>query len=88
MFGLISKKKVINAFAKNLANKQKKADKLYYIDNNQESSSWMLDGVYHMQNLMKDLGITKEVYNLAYKIYDFRNSGKKDYKPDLNTLKA
>jgi len=86
MFGLISKKRVINAFAKDLAYKQKKADKLYYLNNNQTRSSWMLDGVYHMQELMKNLGITKEVYNQAYKIYDFRNSGKKDHKPNLDEL--
>lgn len=88
MFGLISKKKMISTFAKELAYKQKKADKFYYIDNNQEMSSYVLEHVDEIKDLTIKLGITKDVYNEAYKIYDFRNSGKKDYEPDLDALRV
>lgn len=87
MFGIMTKRKIIKAFAKDIAYKQKRADWQYYIGNDKEMSSYMLEGVSHMQRLMRDLGITAEVYKEAYKIYDFRNSGKKDFVPNLEELK-
>jgi len=86
MFGLISKRKLISTFAKELAYKQRRADHWYYIRNNQEMSSYVLEHIEGIRNLALKLGITKEIYDMAYKIYDFRNSGKKDYKPNLNEL--
>ena len=87
MFGLISKKSLVNVFAKELAGKQVKADHWYYVNNNQEMSSYVLQHTDALKNIATKLKIVKEVYNQAYKIYDFRNSGKKDFQPDINKIK-
>jgi predicted MPP superfamily phosphohydrolase len=87
MFGLTRKKTIIKVFAKELARLQKRADKYYYIDNDQDMSSYMLDRVIPLKDLTNKLGITNKVYDEAYKIYDFRNSGEKDYSPDLEELR-
>lgn len=87
MFGLIRKKTIIKVFAKELARLQKRADKYYYIDNDQDMSSYMLDRVIPLKDLTNKLGITNKVYDETYKIYDFRNSGEKDYSPDLEELR-
>jgi hypothetical protein len=50
-------------------------------------SSYTLDKVIPLRDMCRDLGIEKQVYEEAYKIYDFRNSGKDDYEPDLELLK-
>jgi hypothetical protein len=85
-FGFISKKKIIKLFAEELAEKQKDADYWYYIKNNQEMSSFMLEKVDELKTLLIKFDVCNEVYNEAYKIYDFRNSGKKDFVPDLELL--
>ena len=87
MFGLMSKKKIIKLFAEELADRQKKADYWYYIKNDQQMSSYLLEAADEIKTLTIKFGICKEVYNEAYKIYDFRNSGKKDFVPDFKLLK-
>lgn len=57
----------------------KKADKFYYEQNNKDMSSYCEDHALVIKNLAIKLGICEEVYQEAYKIYDFRNSGKKGY---------
>lgn len=86
MFGLIKKKQVVQTFAIKIAELQKNADIYYYIKNDQEYSSRYLDQIIPIKNLAINLGICKEVYEEAYKIYDFKNSGKKGWKPDYNKL--
>lgn len=87
MFGLVTRKRIISEFAKDIAHKQKRADYYYYVNNDQEMSSFMLDGVHHMCDLMRNLCIMDEVYNKAYEYYNFRNSGKKGFIPDMELLK-
>lgn len=77
------KKKLIKVFAIDLAYKQKKADYYYYIKKDQKMSSFMLDGVWHMKKLLSAFGITSRVYQKAYAIYDFRNSGRDGYEQEI-----
>lgn len=86
MFGLIRKKKVIKLFAKELAEKQRKADWWFYIRHDNEMSSFCLQQADEIKTLVIKFNITNEVYNEAYKIYDFRNSGKANFTPDLSKL--
>ena len=66
-------------FAEELASKQRKADLWFYNMNNKEMSDYILIGAETLKNLAIKLDICQEVYNEAYKIYDFRNSGKRGY---------
>lgn len=94
----ITKKKLIKQLAEELAYLQIRADWWYYCYPNemvdkesnitkQDMSSRELDAVTELKNICVGLGICSEVYNEAYKIYDFRNSGKKDYKPDVEHIR-
>lgn len=92
----ITKKKLIKKFAEELAYLQIRADWWYYcfpsekVDEDitkQDMSSKELDAVTELRCICNDLGILKEVYDEAYKIYNFRNSGKKDYVPDVELIK-
>ena len=86
----ITKKKLIKKLAEELAYLQIRADWWYYVyseKDNKEMSSKQLDAVDELRCICNDLGILKEVYDEAYKIYDFRNSGKKDYVPDVGLIK-
>lgn len=92
----ITKKKLIKKFAEELAYLQVRADWWYYcfpsekVDEDitkQDMSSKELDAVTELRCICNDLGILKEVYDEAYKIYDFKNSGKKDYVPDVELIK-
>jgi hypothetical protein len=85
---IITRKRIVKEFANRIANLQKKADKWFYVSKNQEMSSYILDRVIPIKEMCEDLGIVKQVYEEAYKIYDFRNSGKSDFKPDLDKLKT
>lgn len=87
MFGLISKKKVIKAMAETLAHTQVNADYWYYINKDQKMSSFCLDESQALIELLRKLHISRSVYDEAYKIYDFKNSGKKDFVPDLDNIK-
>lgn len=75
----MDKEFIINIFAEELATKQRKADEWYYLQNNQKMSSHLLDQALAIKELAIKLGIDNEVYNKAYQIYDFRNSGKTGY---------
>ena len=50
-------------------------------------SSSILENVTELRCICNDLEILKEVYDESYKIYDFRNSGKKGYVPNLELIK-
>lgn len=88
----ILKKKLIKRFAEELAYLQIRADWWYYAldmkdEEKQNASSMQLDAVIELRCICHDLGILNEVYDEAYKIYDFRNSGKKDFIPDVELIK-
>lgn len=89
----ITKKKLIKELSKELAYLQINADWWYYvysskdINERREMSSSNLDDVVELRTICYTLGILKEVYDEAYKIYDFRNSGKEGYKPDIELIK-
>lgn len=92
----ITKMKLIKKFAEELAYLQIRADWWFYcfpsekVDENitkQDMSSKELDAVTELRCICHDLGILSEVYDEAYKIYDFRNSGKKDYVADVELIK-
>ena len=94
----ITKKKLIKQLAEELAYLQIRADWWYYcypseiVDKEsnitkQDMSSRELDAVTELKNICVGLGICPEVYAEAYKIYDFRNSGKKDYEPDVKLIR-
>ena len=87
----ITKKKLIKKFAEELAYLQIRADWWFYVsslkdEEKQNMSSMELDAVTELRCICLDLGILKEVYEEAYKIYDFRNSGKKDFVPDIELI--
>ena len=88
----ITKKKLIKKLAEELAYLQIRADWWYYVasgnkEENQNMSSMQLEDVTELRCICNDLGILKEVYDEAYKIYDFRNSGKKDYVANVELIK-
>lgn len=86
----ITKKKLVKKLAEELAYLQIRADWWYYISNvkdKQEMSNMELEGVTELRCICYELGILKEVYKEAYKIYDFRNSGKKDFVPNVDLIK-
>lgn len=92
----ITKKKLIKKLAEELAYLQIRADWWYYcfqsekVDENttkQDMSSMELYGVTELRCICNTLGILKEVYDEAYKIYDFRNSGKNDFVPNVELIK-
>ena len=88
----ISKKKLVKKFAEELAYLQIRADWWYYVsqvkeEERQNMSSMQLDRVTELRCICHDLGIIEEVYKEAYKIYDFKNSGKKDFIPNIELIK-
>lgn len=82
----IEKKELISKFAEEMARLQKKADKYYYIEDNKEMADYVLIYAVELKNFASKLGISDEMYHEAYTIYDFRNSGKKDYMPSKEQL--
>lgn len=99
----VTKKKLIKTLAEELAYLQIRADWWYYcfndgknpdkvIDNGTEitvrdMSSSELDLVTEVKTIAMRFDILSKVYEEAYKIYDFRNSGKKDFVPDIELIK-
>lgn len=94
----ITKKKLIKTLAEELAYLQIRADWWYYCFSNdivdkesnitkQDMSSSELDLVTEVKTIASRFGILNKVYEEAYKIYDFRNSGKKDFVPDIELIK-
>jgi len=88
MFILVSRKRMVKEFAEKIAAIQKKADKEYYKphlknfkpeEGMNEHAAWLVDQINPLKELCQKLGIVDRVYTEAYKIYDFRNSGKRGY---------
>lgn len=86
VYSFIERDELINKFAKELARLQKKADKYFYIDNDTEMADFELSYATEVKELASKLGICNEMYEKAYKIYDFRKSGKTGYKPTEQQL--
>lgn len=86
VFEFIEKKELINKFAKEIARLQKKADRYYYIENDKEMADYVLIYAIELKEFASKLGICEEMYQEAYKIYDFRNSGKDGYVPNADQL--
>ena len=89
---LTKRKSIIKELAQELAYLQIRADWWFYIANgdkeeNRNMSSSQLDLVTEVKEISNRFGIINEVYAEAYKIYDFRNSGKKDFVPDIELIK-
>lgn len=86
----ITKKKLVNKLSEELAYLQIRADWWYYVSRSEEKqdmSNMMLEAVTELRCICNELGIIKEVYEKAYKIYDFRNSGKKGFVADIELIK-
>lgn len=86
----ITKKKLVKKLAEELAYLQVRADWWYYVYNGkdkQEMSSKQLDAITEVRCVCIELGILQDVYKEAYKIYNFKNSGKKDFVPDVELIK-
>ena len=75
----IPKKSVVEALANELACYQKQADVAYYDCSDQETSDDILEKAMAIKELANLLALGGDVYERAYQIYDFRNSGKKGY---------
>ena len=85
---LVTRKTIIKEFAKQIADLQQRADKEYYkphlknykpVEGKNDHASWILDQVNPLKRMCQHLGIVTKVYEEAYKIYDFHNSGKVGY---------
>ena len=85
---LVTRKRIIGEIAKEIADIQRRADVEYYKPhlknykpeaNENDHAAWILDQVHPVMRLAEKMGISKEVYEKACKIYDFRNSGKSGY---------
>lgn len=103
MLGLITKKRLIKTLAEELAYLQIRSDWWYYcfadgknpdyvLDKEtgitvQDMASSQLEFVTEVKTIAMRLEILPNVYEEAYKIYDFRNSGKKDFVPDIDLIK-
>lgn len=99
----ITTEKLIKTLAEELAYLQISADWWYYCFNDGKNpdkvineytgttarnmSSSKLDSVNEVRVIASELGILSKVYEEAYNIYDFRNSGKKDFVPDIELIK-
>ena len=94
----ITKKRLIKILAEEIAYLQIRADWWYYCFSNdmvdkennitkQDMSSSELDLVTEVRAIAMRFDILPQVYEEAYKIYDFRNSGKKDFVPDIELIK-
>ena len=82
----ITRKKLIKKFAEEMARLQMEADRFYYINKDNKMSDFVLNYASELKDFSKRLGICNEMYQEAYKIYDFRNSGKKDHTPSQEVL--
>lgn len=85
-YEFIERKELIEKFAKEMARLQKKADKYYYIENNKDMADFVLNYATEVKGLASKLGICEEMYQEAYKIYDFNFSGKREYMPTKEQL--
>ena len=94
----ITKKKLIKTLDEEIAYLQIRDDWSYYcfpsdvVDKEsnitkQDMSSSELDLVTEVRAIAMRFDILSQVYEEAYKIYDFRNSGKNDFVPDIELIK-
>lgn len=83
-----SRKSIIKKFAYEMAYLQVGADYWHYIVENQDIVDNYMERIFEIKDFTHMLGILDEVYEEAYKIYDFRNSGKKDFVPIKNYIKT
>lgn len=65
--------------AQNIARLQYQADNWYYRKDNKNMSEYFLHQVTPLKDIAIKNGIDCNVFKKAYKIYDFRNSGKAGY---------
>lgn len=56
-------------------------------EENQNMSNSQLECVTELRCICNDLGILNKVYDEAYKIYNFRNSEKKNHVADVELIK-
>lgn len=90
----INRASLIKKLATDLAYLQINADWWFYCyhspsnveDERQRMSSHSLDLVTEIREIANYFKIVDDVYDEAYEIYDFRNSGKKDFKPDIKYI--
>lgn len=82
----ITRKKLIKKIAEEMARLQMEADRFYYINKDNKMSDFVLNYASELKDFSKRLGICNEMYQEAYKIYDFSKSGKKDYIPSQEIL--
>ena len=75
----IKKDHIVQELAEEYAYLEAAASHHKYINNNQEMSTYMLEHVSELTNVILRLGIAKEVYDEAIKIYNFENDGKEEY---------
>ena len=88
----ITKKKLIKELAEEMAYLQIRADYWYYVSKlskvtRGEMASNKIEEYDEVRRICYKLGILRETYNEALKIYDFRESGSKDYKPNIELIK-
>lgn len=86
MLRIVNYDKLISQFAEEIAYHQNDADWWYYIMQDQEMSSWILDTLLGIKDVANRLGILEESWDLALNLYDFSNSGKSGFQPDLNHI--
>ena len=89
---IITKKKLIKELAEEMAYLKIRADWWYYVSKlsevtREEMSSNAIEEYDEVRRICYRLGILRETYNEALKIYDFRESGSKDYKPNIELIK-
>lgn len=73
------KKMLVETLANELACYQKQADVAFYDCSEQETSTLLLEKAMVIKELTNLMAIGGDVYERAYQIYDFRNSGKEGY---------
>ena len=71
--------RLVNVLATELAAIQTRADVEFYINHDMEKCGRYIVLADMAKTRATDLGICAEVYERAYEIYDFRNSGKEGY---------
>ena len=73
------KKMLVETIANELACCQKMADVAWYVKNDQNESSRLLNNASVIKELANMMAIGGDVFERACQIYDFRNSGKEGY---------
>lgn len=87
MLRVINYDRLVSQFAEELAYCQNAADYWYYVQKDQEMSSFMLDNLGGLRDVASKLGILQEVYDCALQIYDFSKSGTDDFVPNIALIR-